>query len=89
MDSLLGSIDSQIVLLVAAIAVALLFLRLVFKVLNAGLGIILAIVAIVLVLQYGFGISPKQLWFEISHLPQDLVRLAKSMAVLIGTKSLF
>ncbi|NJP12386.1 MAG: hypothetical protein HC866_25390 [Leptolyngbyaceae cyanobacterium RU_5_1] len=69
MDSVFSAVDSQVVLLVAAIAVAILCIRLLFRILNVGLGMILAIVAIVLVLQYSFGISPKQLWFEISHLP--------------------
>jgi hypothetical protein len=78
MDALLESIDSQTVLVIAAIAVALLLVRLLFRVLNAGLGILLTIAAIVLVLQYGFGISPRQLWFEIGHLPQDLARFVKS-----------
>uniref|UniRef100_A0A832H005 Uncharacterized protein n=1 Tax=Oscillatoriales cyanobacterium SpSt-402 TaxID=2282168 RepID=A0A832H005_9CYAN len=79
MESVLGALDSQVVLLIAAIAVAVLLLRLFFRVLSVGLGMILTIVAIVLVLQYVFGISPRELWFEISHLPQYLVRLAKSI----------
>lgn len=78
MDSLLGAIDSQVVLLIGAVAVALLLLRLLFNVLRIGSGTILTIVVIVLVLQYAFGISPRQLWFEISHLPQNLVQFAKS-----------
>ncbi|MFB2893370.1 hypothetical protein ACE1CI_10695 [Aerosakkonemataceae cyanobacterium BLCC-F50] len=77
MDALMESIDPQVVLLVGAIAVSLLLLRLLLRVLNVGLGTILTIVAIVLVLQYVFGISPKQLWFEISHLPQYFARLIK------------
>lgn len=79
MNSLLESIDSQTVLLVAAIAVSLLLFRLLIRILNVGLGSILTIVAVVLVLQYFFGISPRHLWFEISHLPQDLLRLVKSL----------
>lgn len=79
MDSLIGAVDSQTVVLIAAIAVSFLLLKLLFRVLNVGLGLILAIVAIVLVLQYGFDISPKQLWFEIAHLPQDLIRLVKNL----------
>ena len=75
MDGLLQAVDSQVVLVVAAIAVAVLLLRLLLRVLNVGTGTILTIVVIVLVLQYLFGISPKQLWFEVSHLPQDLVRI--------------
>lgn len=80
MDNLFESIDSQTVLLIAAIAVALLLLRLLFRILNVGLGMILTIVAIVLVLQFVFGISPRQLWFEVSHLPQDLARLVKGFS---------
>lgn len=80
MDSLLDSIDSQAVLLIAAIAVAFLLVRLLFRILNVGLGMILTIVAIVLVLQYLFGISPRQLWFEIGHLPQALARLLQGFS---------
>lgn len=80
MDSVLSSIDPQVVLLIAAIVIGLLLIQLLFRVLNVGLGTILTIAAIVLIMQYIFGISPKQLWFEISHLPQDLVRLAKGFS---------
>ncbi|NDJ17346.1 hypothetical protein [Myxacorys almedinensis] len=79
MDSLLGSVDSQTVLVIAAIAVAFLALRLVLRVLSVSSGLILSIAAIALALNYFFGISPKQLWFEISHLPQDLLQLVKSL----------
>ncbi|NMF83164.1 hypothetical protein [Nodosilinea sp. P-1105] len=79
MDTLFGSADSQLVLLVAAIAVVVLASRLLFQVLNLGWRSLLGIVAIVLVLQYGFGIAPKQLWFEISHLPQMATRLFQSL----------
>jgi hypothetical protein len=75
--SLLESIDSQTVLLVAAIAVAFLLLRLFLRIFNVGLGLILTIAAIALILQVGFGISPRELWSETAHLPQDLLRLAK------------
>jgi hypothetical protein len=78
MDALPQAIDSQTVLVIAAIAVSLLALRLVFRVLNVGLGLILAIVAIVLILQYGFEISPRELWFEIGQLPQELMRLVRN-----------
>ena len=78
MDSFLTAVDTQTVLLVAAIAVSLLFLRLIFKVINASWGLILAIAAIVLVLQYAFGIAPNQLLTEISQLPQELIRLIQN-----------
>lgn len=80
MNSLFDGFDSQTVLLIAAIAVAFLLIRLLFRILNVSLGLILTIVAIVLVLQYLFGISPRQLWFEISHLPQDLARLIQGFS---------
>ena len=79
MDSLIGSVDSQTVLVVAAIAVCLLLVTLLFRILKAGLGLILTILAIVLVLQSVFGISPGQLWGEIGNLPQDAIQLVKSL----------
>ena len=79
MDSLIGSVDSQTVLVVAAIAVSLLLVTLLFRILKAGLGLILTILAIVLILQSVFGISPGQLWGEIVNLPQDAIQLVKSL----------
>ncbi|MBD3884188.1 hypothetical protein IFO70_20785 [Phormidium tenue FACHB-886] len=79
MDSLLSSVDSQLVLVVAAIAVVLLLFTLLLRVLRVGLGLIVMIVAIVLGLQYFFGISPSQLWYEIGNLPQDVVRLVQHL----------
>jgi hypothetical protein len=78
MDALQQAIDSQTILVIAAIAVSLLALRLLFRVLSVGLGLILTIVAIVLILQYGFGISPKELWYEIGLLPQEIIRFVKN-----------
>ncbi|HEY9636005.1 MAG TPA: hypothetical protein V6D14_21540 [Coleofasciculaceae cyanobacterium] len=79
MDSLIGSVDSQTVLVVAAIAVSLLLITLLYRILKAGLGLILTILAIVLVLQSVFGISPGQLWGEIGNLPQDAIQVVKSL----------
>jgi hypothetical protein len=79
MDSLIGSVDSQIVLVVAAIAVSLLLVTLLVRILKAGLGLILTIFALVLVLHYVFGISPGQLWGEIRNFPQDAIQLVKSL----------
>lgn len=78
MDYLIGLVDSQAVLVIAAIAVALLLGTLVFRILKASLGLILTILVIMLVLQYGFDISPSQLWGEIGNLPQDVIQLVKS-----------
>ncbi len=80
MDDLFDIINSQTVLVIAAIAVAFLLVRLLFRILSVSLGMILTIVAIVLVLQYLFGISPRELWFEISHLPQHIARLMQSFS---------
>ena len=71
----MGALDSQTVLFVAAIAVSLLLVTLLFRILKAGLGLILMILAIVLILQYIFGISPQQLWSQIGNLPQDALQL--------------
>lgn len=74
MNSVLDAVDSQLVLLIAAILVVVLLSKLIFRVLNVGLGPIVGLLAIFLGLQYLFGISPKELWFEVSHLPQMAVQ---------------
>ncbi|MGF1570627.1 MAG: hypothetical protein ACFCVD_21565 [Nodosilinea sp.] len=79
MDSLVGSVDSQLVLVIAAIAVVVLLSKLFFRILNVGLGSILGILAIFLILHYVFGISAQELWFEVSHLPQTILRFFKSL----------
>lgn len=79
MDSLVGLVDSQTALIVGAIALSLLLLRLLVQIFQAGFGSMAALLALVLVLYYVFGISPTQLWMEMSHLPQDLVTLVRSL----------
>lgn len=79
MDGLLNNIDTQTVLVIGAVVVAFLLLRLFFRILSGGAGLILTIVAIVLGLQYLFGISPYQLWREIAHLPQELLHLVENI----------
>jgi hypothetical protein len=78
MNSFIEAIDPQTVLVVAAIAIALLLRTLLIRILKAGAGLILTILAIVLVLQYLFGISPEQLWSEIANLPQAAIQWVKS-----------
>ncbi|PZO09513.1 MAG: hypothetical protein DCF25_21575 [Leptolyngbya foveolarum] len=80
MDSLVDGMDTQVVLLVGAIAVFFLLSRLFFRIFSGAAGTILSIVIIVLLLQYAFDISPKELWYEVSHLPQNLARFAKQLA---------
>jgi hypothetical protein len=78
MENLFDAFDSQLVVLIAAIAVVILTFNLASKVLRVGLGQIVALGAIVLVLNYAFDVSPRQLWFEVSHLPTTLVRFFQS-----------
>lgn len=78
MDALTGLVDSQTVLVVAAITVLFLLVTLLVKILRANLGLILSLIAIVLGLQYFFGIDPSQLWSEIGNLPQDVTQLIQS-----------
>jgi hypothetical protein len=79
MNFLSNAIDPQVVLVIAAIAVALLLIRLLFRILSDSLGLLLAIVAIVLVAQYGFGISPSQLGREISLLPKEAIQVIRNL----------
>ncbi|MGB3201971.1 MAG: hypothetical protein WBA99_13790 [Nodosilinea sp.] len=79
MDSVFSSVDSQLVLLVAAIAVVVLAARLLFRILSVGYSPLIGLVAIVAALQYLFGISPRQLWFEVSHLPQIAMKFVNSL----------
>jgi uncharacterized membrane protein YfcA len=79
MDSVFSSVDSQLVLLIAAIAVVVLASKLFFRILNGGIGPIIGLLVIFLALQYLFGISPKQLWFEVSHLPQMAMKFFNSL----------
>jgi len=79
MENLLNSVDPQLVLLIAAIAVVILAFNLVGKILRDSFGQVVALVAIVLVLNYAFDISPRQLWFEISHLPTLVMRFFQGL----------
>ncbi|MGG6241165.1 hypothetical protein ACQ4N7_21280 [Nodosilinea sp. AN01ver1] len=80
MDSLLNSVDSQLVLLIAAIAVVVLVSQLFFRILSVGLVPLIGLVVIFVALQYLFGITPKQVWFEVSHLPQMAMKFFNSLA---------
>lgn len=79
METLLDSVDAQLVLLIAAIAVVILAFNLVGKILRDSFGQVVALVAIVLVLNYAFDLSPRQLWFEISHLPTLVMRFVQGL----------
>jgi hypothetical protein len=79
MDSLFNSVDSQLVLLIAAIAVVVLASKLFFRILTVGIGPMIGLLIIFVALQYLFGISPKQVWFEVSHLPQMAMKFFNSL----------
>jgi hypothetical protein len=79
MDSLINSVDSQLVLLIAAIAVVVLLSQLLFRILSVGLVPLIGLAGIFVALQYLFGISPKQVWFEVSHLPQIAMKFFNSL----------
>ncbi|MBW4486056.1 MAG: hypothetical protein KME14_26330 [Tildeniella torsiva UHER 1998/13D] len=79
MDAVFGSVDSQLVLLIAAIAVLVLVSQLFFRILSVGLVPLIGLAVIFVALQYLFGITPKQLWFEVSHLPQMAMKFFNSL----------
>jgi hypothetical protein len=78
METLISSVNIQTILVLATIAIVFLLVKLLLRILQTSFGLILAILAIVLVLQYGFGISPSQLWAEVGSLPQDIVQVVSS-----------
>lgn len=80
MDAVFSAVDSQLVLLIAAIAVIVLVSQLFFRILSVGLVPLIGLVVIFVALQYLFGITPKQLWFEVSHLPQMAMKFFNSLA---------
>ncbi|MEM8778999.1 MAG: hypothetical protein AAGF26_09030, partial [Cyanobacteria bacterium P01_G01_bin.49] len=61
---------TNLILLIAALLVSWLVFRWLLTVVKASAGTALAIAAIVLLLQLKFGISPQELWTEITNLPQ-------------------
>lgn len=80
MNNFSGLVDAQLILLVGAIATIVLVSRLAFRLFSQESKTLLALITVLLVLQFGFGISLKELWFEISHLPQAIARLAQQFA---------
>ena len=73
------AIDTQLVGIVGAIAVTALALRLSFKLFQQESKTVLALVIIILIYQFALGVSPQELWFEISHLPQAIARLRQQL----------
>jgi hypothetical protein len=70
-------LDLQTVLGLATIVGLVVIVRSVLRIFNVGLGLIVSVLAIAIVLQYGFDLSPRDLWYEFSYLPQHLMRLVQ------------
>ena len=70
-----STLDLQTVLGLATIVGLVVIVRAVLRIFHVGLGLIMSVIAIALVLQYGFDLSPRELWYEFSYLPQKLTRL--------------
>ncbi len=65
----------NLILLVGAIVVSWLVFTWLINVVKTTVMTAVAIATIILLLQIVFGIGPQQLWQEITHLPQTLIRL--------------
>jgi hypothetical protein len=70
-------LDLQTVLGLATIVGLVVIVRSVLRIFNVGWGLFIAVIAVAIVLQYGFDLSPRELWYEFSHLPQHLMRLVQ------------
>jgi hypothetical protein len=68
-------IPFDLVLLIAAIVVSWLVFMALIKVVKTTVTTALAVAAIVLALQFLFGINPNQLWQEVTQLPQTIWQL--------------
>jgi hypothetical protein len=70
-------LDLQTVLGLATIVGLVVIVRSFLRIFNVGLGLFIAVIAVAIVLQYGFDLSPRELWYKFSYLPQHLVRLVQ------------
>lgn len=68
---------TNLIILVAALVVSVLVFTALIRLVKTTFTTALAIAAIVLILQLGFGIGPAQLWDQIIHLPQTLMNGGK------------
>lgn len=67
--------SSDFIVLVAAVVVSWLAFGALLRTVRATAGTAIAIAVIVLVLQYAFGVTPRQLWHEMTQIPQMLGQL--------------
>lgn len=77
-------LDYQTVLGLVTIVGSVILIHACLKIFNIGLGLIITAIAIVLLLQYGFDISPRELWHELGYLPQNLIRLVRNVGIVSG-----
>lgn len=75
-----SSIDPQWLGILGAIAIAVLALRLIFKLFQQESKTVLALIVIFLIYQFVLGVSPRELWFEIRHLPQAIARVMQQFS---------
>lgn len=70
-----GSVPTELIILIVAVVISGLVLTWLLRVVKATLTTALAIAAIALGLQLLFGIGPDQLWQQLQQLPQQLWEL--------------
>lgn len=80
MNLMPGSIDTQLIGMIGAIAIAFLAFRLIFKLFQQESKTVLALVIIFLIYQFVLDVSPREIWFEISHLPQAIAQFIQRLA---------
>ncbi|MEA5536256.1 hypothetical protein [Crocosphaera sp. XPORK-15E] len=68
---------TNLILFIAALLVSWLVFRWLFTVIKSSATTALTVAAIILLLQFTFGISPQELWKEIINLPQTFQHLFK------------
>jgi hypothetical protein len=62
----------SLVLLIGSLVVAMLVITLLFRIVRAALGTAITLVLVILILQYGFGITVDDIWHEIASLVRGL-----------------
>ena len=73
-----SGLDLHTVLGLATIFGLVAIVRSFLRIFNVGWGLIVSVIAIAIVLQYGFDLSPRELWYEFSYLPQHLMRVVRN-----------
>lgn len=66
------SLNSDFVTLVVAILVAMFAFSFLVRIVNAAISVLIPVAIILLALQFVFDMSPKQVWYQVSHYVQNL-----------------